>query len=393
MTRKTLPVLLFLAALAAPAPAGEPTDATKALMANRSGEARKKALERYGGSAQSEAAVEAALAWLARHQEADGSWEPKKWDADSSRQVRTGVTGLAVLVFLGAGYTEKNGKYADKVARALKWLVVQQKPDGGICDGARAREEGVGYNHAIAALALAEAHAMTGNEACGAAAQKAVDYSIKVHQCPYSGWRYKPRESADTSVTGWYTMHLRVAKAAGLKVDGMGFQGAVSFVDVVSTKDGQCRYQPGTLPSSSMTAVGMVCRLFMGTPNTDARIAKGAEHLLKELPDWNRAEVQAGGGSADLGYYYWYQGSLAMFQMGGEGWKKWNAAVQAALLKNQRQGGAKDGSLVDTDGSWDPRKSTADKTGGRVYTTAVAALTLETCYRYAPLSPEDGGAK
>lgn len=35
----------------------------------------------------------------------------------------TGVTGLVVLCYLGAGYTHEEGKYADQVDRALRWLV------------------------------------------------------------------------------------------------------------------------------------------------------------------------------------------------------------------------------------------------------------------------------
>src|SRR5262245_1969771 len=44
-------------------------------VAPRTAEARKAALAAYGGDAATEKAVEAGLDWLARHQEADGSWD------------------------------------------------------------------------------------------------------------------------------------------------------------------------------------------------------------------------------------------------------------------------------------------------------------------------------
>jgi len=83
--------------------------------------------------------------------------------------------------------------------------------------------------------------------------------------------------------------------------------------------------------------------------------------------------------------YYWYYGTLAMFQMGGKSWKQWNAKMKAALLPNQRKGGPVDGSLQDVDGSWDPVSWLCRHSGTRVYTTAVNALSLEVYYRYLPM--------
>ena len=63
---------------------------------------------RGGGSPGSESAVDAALRWLARHQEADGHWDGAKYEG---RKTDPGITGLAVLAFLGAGHTETAGKW------------------------------------------------------------------------------------------------------------------------------------------------------------------------------------------------------------------------------------------------------------------------------------------
>ena len=88
------------------------------------------------------------------------------------------------------------------------------------------------------------------------------------------------------------------------------------------------------------------------------------------LPDWG-----INGGSADL--HYWYYGSLCTFQQGGDTWTKWNAALQKALVINQRKGG-------DEDGSWDPIGQYSEY-WGRVGQTALACLCLEVYYRYLPL--------
>jgi hypothetical protein len=338
--------------------------------------------------------VEAALQWLARHQEPDGSWDLNDYEVTqygyNGKNIRIGGTGLALLAFLGAGYTEKSGKFADNVKRAEQWLLSQQKPSGGIFEGPESdSNKSMGYNHSIAGLALAEAYRMAGDPRLGDAAQRAVDFSIKTMQSPYSGWRYYPKEAADVSATGWFVMQLKSAKVAGLRVDGAAFQGAQTYIDKHTDKDGRTTYGADghRSPTPAMTSVGMVCRQFMGTPNTDPALLGGASYLLTTLPDWQKANVKiAGTGQAigDKGFYYWYYGTLAMFQMGGDKWTKWNEALKPTLINSQCKGGPMDGSKADKDGSWDP-SGWIDFYGGRVYTTAVGALCLEVYYRYLPM--------
>ena len=349
----------------------------------RDGGGRKKAVGRFGGSQATESAVEAALRWLARHQEKDGSWAGKKWEAESN-QCDVGLTGLALLAFLGAGYTEKSGIFADNVRRAQEWLLTQQRADGAF--GSKFSEPWHGsfggYLHPIAGLAMAESYGMGQNPKYSEAAQKAVDYAIKTHQAPYSGWRYTPKQAGDTSVTGWYVMMLKSAKIAGLKVEGSAYQGAMTFIDsCTNPKDGGVGYTgKGSMPCT--TGIGMVCRQFMGTPNTDPTLLKGAEILRKNQPAWDAKNGPGNGGPAT--FYHWYYGTLAMFQMGGENWTKWNEALKPVLITNQCKGGPLDGTAADKDGSWDPLSKT-DSVGGRVYTTALGALTMEIYYRYLPM--------
>jgi hypothetical protein len=300
-----------------------------------------------------------------------------------------GCTGLALLAFLGAGYTEKSGQFADTVRRAEQWLSKQQKASGMIAEQESGGGEiAAGYNHAVAGLALAEAYGMGKDPEIGKVAQKAVDYSVKTHQVKYGGWRYDPKQEADTSVTGWFVMQLKSSKIAGLTVDGSGFQGATTFLDSVTDKEGRACYGPDghSTKTSSMTSVGMVCRQFMGVPSTDALLVKASDSLLKDPPDWQgAAAADASVERGDLGFYYWYYGTLAMFQMGGDGWKKWNEAIKPTLVNNQCKGPLPlSGEVTDKDGSWDPQ-SWIDPYGGRVFTTAVGALTLEVYYRYLPM--------
>ncbi len=119
-----------------------------------------------------------------------------------------------------------------------------------------------------------------------------------------------------------------------------------------------------------MTSVGMLTRILMGEdPRQSEMIRKGASLCLETLPNWNTED-----GSIDM--YYWYYGTLAMFQVGGSPWRKWNEAMKGAIVKHQqpRNSGSKTGSW-DPIGPWGPD-------GGRVYSTATMVMCLEVYYRY-----------
>jgi hypothetical protein len=340
----------------------------------RDGGGRRRATARFGGSKETESAVEAALRWLARHQNSNGYWETDRLEGKVKQYNAT--TALALLAFLGAGYTQKTGKYKDNVHRAINWLMSKQADNGRIYEKAiDEKGYGPGYTHAMSGLALAEAYGMSNDPWVRAAAQKAVDYSIDIHQKPYSGWRYSAKSNPDISVTGWFTMQLKSAKVAGLKVDGAGFQGAMGFLDKVHGNDGLGLYQPGGKPGKTRTAIALVCRLFMGSKNNEARMIKGADYICQSPP---RTDGPAWKGA--WSWYYWYYGTLASFQMGKRHWDPWNKALKESLLPTQRKGG-------DEDGSWDPKgpERQGGSLCGRAFSTAVGALCLEVYYRYLPM--------
>ncbi|MBN1808432.1 MAG: terpene cyclase/mutase family protein [Planctomycetes bacterium] len=312
--------------------------------------------------------LDRALDWLARHQEADGRWDGEKYEGEDSD---AGITGLATLAFLGTGNTETSGRYQKTVRAAVKWMISQQDADG--CIGRKSSRGGLGYHHAICGMALAQAYAMSKRPATGAASQKAVDYSANVHQVPYSGWRYNARQEPDTSVTGWFVMQMKSAKVAGLKVPDESFQGAINFLDKVTDTDdysGRTGYQSKAQASRTLTSVGLVSRLFMGYKPNDPILRGAAEYLAEDLPHWGAANER-------VNFYYWYYGTLGMFQMGGDYWKRWNSAMKTALVPTQRRGG-------DEDGSWDPVGHWCSR-GGRVYSTAMGALCMEVYFLYLPM--------
>ena len=338
----------------------------------RTGGGKRRACLRGGGSKRSERAVDAGLRWLYRNQEPGGSWSVSRWEGNTDWG-DVGVTGLGLLAFLGAGHTEKTGKYKATVRKAVAYIIGQQNAEGAIASG----RGHWGYNHSIAGLAIAEAYGMARLKSTGAAAQKAIDWSINDHQNSYSGWRYSPRQDPDTSVTGWFIMQLKSGMVAGLRVDGKGFQGAIAWLDQVTEKGGggeyggRASYRAGGNPTPSMTSVAMLGRQFMGWKRTSPLLIGGADYLTKNLPAWGQGN--------EWMFYYWYYGTLVMFQMGGDWWKQWNASIRDMLIQNQVNRPADHS----TDGSWEPIKD--GRRGGRAYSTAMCCLCLEVYYRYLPM--------
>jgi hypothetical protein len=347
---------------------------------------------RAGASPASEQAVERALDWLARHQDTDGRWDggtakyedgtTLKGDDDYTVHCPPGVTcfgaciyweadtaltGLALLSYLGAGYTQTDGKYAETVARGLEFLLATQKPDGDLRGPSRA----VGmYCHAMATIALCEAYALTGDERLRAPVERAVGFLARSRAKDGLAWRYAPGAPVgDTSILGWVVMALKSAREVGITVPGGLQSGTLRWLNEVSSggEHGLARYQPWDNVTPTMTAEAWVCRQFLGVGGPGAASTEAADYLLERGPK-----------SDPYNLYYWYYGTLAMYQHGGDAWYRWNAQVRDEITRRQVVRGH-------TAGSWDPDESPYGLKGGRIYCTALATLSLEVYYRYLRL--------
>jgi hypothetical protein len=358
-----------------------------------------------GGGSDTEDAVLQALKWLSRHQEPDGSWRVKDYVGQCNQiskyatggkcapnpgedHFQAGVTGLSILAFLGAGYSHLSKDTYDGICfgtvvkKGLRWMIDAQDTEG--CIGDKSVTQYM-YNHLICALALSEAYGLTGSPLFQSQAQRAVDFTVAA-QNPDSGWRYSYKcGDNDSSVTGWAAMVLKSSELSGLQFPQSGYAGTIAWFDEV-TEDTYYRvgythkgtgkvYVPGLNEQfehhESLTAIAVMSRIFVEKKRGDRKISGGCELLVRDLPKWDGNWID---------FYYWYYASLALFQFDGPKgpkWGSWNKAMKDALVKNQNVGssGCKVGSW-ETEGRWCGE-------GGRVYGTAINALTLEVYYRYA----------
>ncbi len=347
----------------------------QAMFRLRQGEAKRDVLEAFGGNDETLVAVERGLTWIEKHQKPDGSWslnafgkqcQGHQCTGHGSAQSDAAATGFALLPFLGDGHTHLEGKYKNTIRQGISWLVDHQNQDGNLAVGAGGNTHM--YSHGIATIALCEAYAMSKDAALQKPAQDAINYIVYAQHQPSGGWRYQPKQPGDTSVVGWQVMALKSGQMAGLVIPPASLELAKKWLKRVEGSGDRQGTFGYTSPSgtTAMTAEGLLCLEYLGTPRGDARLINGADFLMARLP--------AAGKETS---YYWYYGTQVMFHMQGTYWQRWNAAMRDMLVETQ----TKTGPMA---GTWDP-KDNYEKSGGRIYATALRLLMLEVYYRHLPL--------
>jgi len=340
-----------------------------------------------------EEAIERGLAFLADIQNDDGSWSLQGHGSDVALHSDSAATGLCLLAFQGAGYTHRRHQYADTVSRGLKFIVENQKTNGDLyrVEDQISNENVALYSHGIASLALCEAYGMTQDPKLEKPAQDCLRYIIETQNRRRGGWRYTPQVSSDTSVTGWMMMALKSGQLAGLDVPEKTYRGIGRWLDQAQVSRDQkdrYRYNPfapdtpsqrhGRTPTPTMTAVGMLMRMYMGWHREHPSMQSAANYLMKHPPQMgSRRSPQRDG-------YYWYYATMVMFHMGGDHWKEWNRYLKPVLLKSQVTEG-------ESAGSWDPILPVPDRWSphaGRIYVTTMNLLNLEVYYRHLPIYGE-----
>ncbi len=334
--------------------------------------------------------VRLALEWLAGHQDDDGRWSCSDFMRHDPRGVPRadgghplydpGVTGLALLCFLEAGYSDRGegekGYYNINVEHGLRYLRSAQADDGVF--GSRATPAFM-YNHAIATLAMCEACRRSRDPAQRKSAELAVRY-IEHARNKNLAWRYEPKGGDnDTSVTVWCVEALAAAQAAGIEVDAAAWRGALAWVDSMTGEFGRVGYDSrGGSPSrpedavkrfpparsESTTAAGILVRvLAREPPRNDDLVDRGIKLIFDQPPTWAPEA-----GTIDM--YYWRCATRALRLVRSPDWPRWRDLVQAVGLRWQVPS-----SGAHNAGSWDPVDVWGED-GGRVYATAIMTLAL-----------------
>jgi len=314
-----------------------------------------------GGSPQCETAVINALRYLKKNQHEEGFW---------GEEHRCGITGLALLAYLGHCETPISEEFGEVVFNATVYLIDRaMKNRGRIFDD---RKGPWCYEHAIATYALCESYLFSRSFGYQVpnlkkVVQEAVQWIID-SQNTVGSWdyRYGGGRRYDTSITAWHLQALKAAKSIGLKLPKLEdtvSRGLQSLIDA-QLPSGGIGYDPnrkdeGNLP---LTGAGVLClQQHHGRRDFDAR--QGIGHIAKN----SRFNFKK-----NANFYEHYYVSQAAINEGGAFWKSYNKMFRDQMVANQNQ-----------DGSW-PNPPGNKHSAGTVYNTALATLMLEVYYRYLP---------
>jgi hypothetical protein len=305
-------------------------------------------------TADTEKAIREGLAFLASHQDADGSF-----GADGYRR-NVAVVSLAGLAFLANGSALGRGPFGRNIRRCLEY-VLAHTDDSGFVNAPESSSHGPMYGHGFATLFLAEVYGMHPDPELRPKLVKAVKLIINT-QNDEGGWRYQPeRREADISVTICQVMALRAARNAGIHVGNETIDRCTDYVKRCQNPDGGFAYMlPGGESAFPRTAAGVVALYSAGIYEGD-EIRRGLDYLLQHVPQPNMSGIE---NHFFYGHYYAVQ---AMWHAGGDSWRRWYPAVRDTLLERRK-----------TDGSWFDQVCPE-------YGTAMACLILQMPNNYLPI--------
>jgi hypothetical protein len=271
---------------------------------------------------QTDRAISTGLAWLAKSQNADGSF------GNGTYRGNIAVTSLAGIAFMAAGSSPGRGPFGTHIDKALNYVMENTAPSGFIAVSSAATH-GPMYSHGFGTLFLAEAYGMTHRSEIREKLQKAVRLIIDT-QNKEGGWRYQPApRDADLSVTICQINALRAARNAGLYVPKETVEACIRYVKLSQNPDGGFRYMlQGGASAFPRSAAGLVA-LYSAAVYDSREIESGIAYLKQYMP-----EIKLGNRYSHYFYGHYYA-AQAMWIRGGDDWNTWYPAIRDELIRRQ----------------------------------------------------------
>ena len=320
------------------------------------------------------------LAWLAYHQADDGGWNGTH--GGKNRELDVARASVCLLAFLGAGHTQKVGKFQGNVRIAVDYLVERQRKDGAVVAKSGKID---GFSHVLATLALSEAAGMGDIPDTKKAARKGFEYACKALQLEKNGKKWGLRASPEARVSNLFVTAL-FALAARSIVVGKGkvpeevLGGLRSYVSNLLDKKQQFyAFTPGGQGNPVATILACVARDFLGAKQEVLRPFAAKAMSLFYGPIMHDGSVMNDPHANPWGNYF---GTLCFFHLGGKMWQRWNKKMKVALLGTH----TRDTVQKDLIGSWAPYGRPEDGANlGRAGVSAINNMCLQIYYRYLPI--------
>src|SRR5262245_4845414 len=318
-------------------------------------------------------AIDKALEWLAKQQNADGSFRTAK---DELPAAMTAFAGLALLM---EGSTTGDGKYADHLRKASAWFIKNAQKgganDGLLVDPKHKSETRYMYGHGFAMLFLASVYAEENDgerrRQLREVLTRAVKFSVDA-QSSKGGWFYiagqDAADSDEASVTSSQVQGLLAARMAGIAVPRPTLQRAVRSLEENAIIDGAPPPRGGIRNDrSSLTAGAVACAFGAGDCKSD-QVKKWLKFCQRSIPSRFVPRL----GFDPYTHFYYAQ---VLYALGDTGYEKLFPGAEEPLQWRKYRETFFDhlGETQKEDGRWD----TGGFGIGPVYATAVHLIILQ----------------
>lgn len=323
-------------------------------------------------------AIDTGLDFLQKSQDKAGFWDPGIFDGKTTDQSKALCTANCLLAFLGAGHTDKAGKYKKNVKLALIWLLSAQREDGSFAND--------NIVNGLCTQALAEATGMgcMGRE-MKLGAEKACKFILSQQNASGGFNNFGKSENLETGeydkmpATAFCIMGLKTAILAGIfEVEiRMSFKKADHLFDRLpntgdqteNTKGHAWFHGGGNFKESSNggthQAMALLVRQYLGHERYEPWLKAASTELSLNLPKDH----------STINYVQTYFQFLTLFQQGGDAWDNWHFKASDLLFQAQSD-------EEKFFSSWPKIDFEPFSDGGRITSTALAILSLEIFYRY-----------
>lgn len=352
---------------------GEAKELPEAMRYRRSIVSRMRRIREGGGEDRTELAVIRGLEFLAQQQDQETGAIGNKY--------KVGMTGLALLAFLGHGETPESPKFGDAVVKAALYLMEQARKNNGKMSSPVDTGHSANYEHAIATHALAEYFAITKKQGVvDLRLEKYVRSSasrIVNNQNPTGGWHYyfsNDPKKFETALSAWNLQALHSVKNSEIDIPGIDTtlnNSLDKFFPSIQDDEGSFKKRYDTDKGLSLSG-SVLLALQTGDRQKSGVYMKGFSllKLINSNPHPGR------------NYHQGYFDTQVFFNHGGKEWENYNSKFFPKLLDAQNN-----------DGSWlknmeikveEGRYSYIPGEDNNIYGTALAVLMLEVFYRYVP---------
>ena len=313
-------------------------------------------------TAETEKAINRALAFLASRQSSDGGFR----EEGSMGAYPTSMTALAGLALVASGSTPTQGERAPQVRKAMAFALQSAQRNGLICREGDESSRSM-YGHGFSMLFLAQVMGVEEDRERQARIRQVLRRGVELterSQSRLGGWLYTPDMGGDEgSVTVTQVQALRAARNAGIAVPKKVIDQSLGYLEKSVQPDGGIAYRVGMAGSRPpITAAAVACWFNAGQyDNPNAR--KALRYCKENIGVGHNQQ-------GTWGHFFYAHLYLAqvMYLAGDREWDDYFPRMRDYLLSTQNE-----------DGSWE-----GDGVG-RVYGTSIALIILQLPYNNLPI--------